>query len=84
MSIISLVSLIGIFVVMPLLVRSRLKAEQKTKERNDDSYHVMEANTSEFGYSHSYLIPKDRDEYAKIFVPDSAKTPQTKDTKSRS
>ena len=72
MSFISLLSLVGIFVVMPLLVRSRIKGDaNKNKPEENEQYSVIEANTSEFGHAHSYLVPKDPDEYARIFVPPS-------------
>ncbi len=62
---------------MPLLVRSRIKQDKSSKKLSaNDKYSVIEANSSEFGHQHSYLIPKDADEYAQIFVPKSkTKTP---------
>jgi len=68
MSAISIFALVGILVVMPFLIRSRLK--QDRLQENDD-YHVIEVVTSEHGYGESYHVPKDPDEYARIFVPKS-------------
>ncbi|MBV1863341.1 MAG: hypothetical protein KUG74_02805 [Rhodobacteraceae bacterium] len=74
MSAISLLSLIGIFVVMPLLVRSRIKGEaDRKKPEENEQYSVIDANSSEFGPAQSYQVPKDPDEYARIFVPSSKK-----------
>ena len=66
MSAISVFALVGIFVVMPFLIRSRMK--QDRLQENDD-YSVIEVVTSEHGYGLSYQVPKDADEYARIFVP---------------
>ena len=74
MSFISIISLVGIFVLLPLLVRSRLKGDKSKKAAEaNDQYSVIEANSSEMGHQNSYLIPKDPDEYARMFVPKSKK-----------
>jgi hypothetical protein len=66
MSAISIFALVGIFIVLPFLIRSRIK--QDRLQENDD-YSVIEVVTSEHGYGQSYHVPKDPDEYARIFVP---------------
>jgi len=74
MSLVSLFSLLGIFILLPLLVRSRLKNDQKYKVQKENGEFIeVGASSAESGYHNSYQIPKDRDAYARIFVPDSHK-----------
>ncbi len=66
MSAISLFALVGILIVLPMLIRSRIKQDRL---QEDDDYRIIEVVTSEHGYGLSYQVPKDPDEYARIFVP---------------
>lgn len=73
MTAISLLSLLGIVIVMPLLVRSKIRADRTEQEGQNDDYHVIETTSSAFGDHLRYTIPKDRDEYARMFVPKGKK-----------